>query len=322
MQTAPTGVTMAAIVNYLMMHHFQSDKINSRRRGSMLSMTILCVGLVLFVCIVGFAFYMLLSEQQREQTAADNVALSIAKTMNEGDKIGELNNLVELNRELVYTSRLVSDATMSRDLYFCSPLAQQLLDEARSSNSDIDKARQDQIAQLRKTIRYTVDNYNLHTRSGAALMLPWWQSYDPQVVQVTCGYIDGVSSNVLHNDVFPDLNDWDKDHREVYVQKKSNLYLGNINAKLPDQDNDVPFNLCSLPAPVETTIAPARLCNPEVFKPTGDIFADSKYPSTKILQIPCAVQVKAVMEVNGASNRGKVLVGSVAAANGAIPMPQ
>ncbi|HEY9778416.1 MAG TPA: hypothetical protein V6C81_31935 [Planktothrix sp.] len=289
----------------------------------MLSMTVLCVGLLLFACIIGFAFYMLLSEQQRAQTKTDELALDIAKTMNESDKIGELNNLEELNRELVYTSRLVSNATQARDLYFCSPLAQQLLDEARSSSQDIEKARVDQIELTRKSIRYAVDNYNLHTRTGAVLMLPWWQSYDPQISAVSVGYIDGVASNVLHNDVWPDLNDWDKERnaRQVYVQKKSNLYLGNINAKLPDQDNDVPFNFASLPAPVDTTIAPPRLANPEVFKPTGDIFADGKYPSTKILQIPSAVKVTAVMEVNGASHRENVQVSSVAAANGAIPMP-
>jgi hypothetical protein len=288
----------------------------------MLSMTVLCVVILLFICVVAFSFYLLVTQQERQQTVADNIALSLAKTINEGDRIGQMNNLVTLNRELVYNSRQISAATMSSDLYFCSPLAQQLLNEARSSADDVDKERQQQIEVAKAALHYQIDNYNVNTKNQPQLHLPWWQSYDPQILQVNLGSIAGVTSNVVHNDVFQPLTDYDLIDRK-YVQKSSHLYFGNICAKLPEPDSDLNFKLTSLPAPVETTVAPARLANGQVFSSAGTVFANGKFvPETKFDQIPSAVQVLATMKVASNNNKGELLVSSVAACNGALhPIP-
>ncbi len=286
----------------------------------MLSMTILCVSLLLLFCIVGFAFYMLLTEQQRGQGVTDRVALSIAKAINEGDRIGELGNLIALNRELVYTSRNVANYTCNnRDMVFATPLASLLLDEARSSTTDLDKARLLQIQMIKATIKYQVNNYNVNTKVAAHFLLPWWSSYEPQIYQVTCGTILNTSSNVLHNNFFPDLND--EDTRNRYIQPKSNLYNGTIDARLPAPDSDLSFKLTSLSAPVDQTIAPARLVNPEMFKPMANVYENGKYVDTPMPQIPTAIQVFAKMKVASNSNKQDMIVGSVAACNGAVPLP-
>jgi len=264
---------------------------------------------------------MLLTEQQRGQSVVDNLSLSVAKEMNDSDRIGQLNNLIAMNRELVYWSRYVSDASCnSRDLYFCQPLTQQLLDESRSSNVDLEKTRVQQIDMQRQTMRFQVNNYNVKTSNAAHFYLPWWHSFEPQIVQITPGYIANTATNVVHNNFFVALNDWDE--RERYIQPKSNLYMANINARLMSPDNDVDFKLAALPAPVEQTTSPARLVNVEVFKPFANLLdKEGKLLPNPIAQIPSAVQVSATMKVATDANKGQVRISSAAACSGAGQLP-
>lgn len=299
----------------------RTRQFRNRDSGNMLMMTVMCVTFLLFICIVAFGFYMLISEQKRGQATVDNLAMDLAKQMNENDRIGQLNQLIEMNRELVYASRYVSDNTQRGNLYFCSTLAAQLLDEARSSNTDLEKARIQQIDMSKKAARFWIDKYNLNTKSSAEMRLPWWESYQPQISEVTFGYIANTASNVPHNsNVFLLLDDWDTQNR--YVQTKSNLYFGNIDAKLPDADNDLSFKFCSIPAPVDKTVAPTRMVNSEVFARSGLIYQDGKTLNYPPGQIPTAVQVVAKMDVTSTHNRESVRIGSAAACNGAIPPPE
>lgn len=286
----------------------------------MLTMTVLCVCILLGTCIVGFAFYMLLTEQQRGQSVTDRVSLQLSKDMNDVDRIGQLNNLLGLNRELVFSSRLVSNATVnSRDLSFCTPLAQQLLDEARASSVDLDRARVQQIETVKNLIKFQTDQYNVNTRSAAHFHLPWWQSYEPQIYEVSIGSIANTTSNVIHNNFFQDLND--NDDQQRFVHPKSGLYLGNINAKLPAPDNDLDFYMASLPAPVEDTVAPARVVNPEVFQKSVDVIKDGKFANFPVHQIPSAIYVAAKMKVASDANKDEVKIASVSACSGASPVP-
>lgn len=285
----------------------------------MLTMTLLCVGLLLAVCMIGFAFYLLLSEQKRGQTEADKLALEISKSMNENDRIGQINNLVVRNRELVYASRLTANTTVNSNLSFCAPLAQQLLDEASSGSVEIDKERKTQITLQQKRIKDIVERYNMHTQNVATFSLPWWKTYGLQVFQVNGGSLRDVQSNVEHTEIYDDLNI--EDRRAKYVQPGSNLYMGNINAKLPTPDNNLDFKITSLPAPVEKLIAPARLANPEIFH-FGNLFFDNgKAVVQSFDQIPTAVQVVGRMDVQMREGNQRVQIGSTALTNGAQPIP-
>ncbi|RTL44925.1 MAG: hypothetical protein EKK48_06645 [Candidatus Melainabacteria bacterium] len=290
-----------------------------RQSGNMLTMTLLCVGLLLAVCMIGFAFYLLLSEQKRGQTEADKLALEISKSMNENDRIGQINNLVVRNRELVYASRLTANTTVNSNLSFCAPLAQQLLDEASSGSVEIDKERKTQITLQQKRIKDIVERYNMHTQNVATFSLPWWKTYGLQVFQVNGGSLRDVQSNVEHTEIYDDLNI--EDRRAKYVQPGSNLYMGNINAKLPTPDNNLDFKITSLPAPVEKLIAPARLANPEIFH-FGNLFFDNgKAVVQSFDQIPTAVQVVGRMDVQMREGNQRVQIGSTALTNGAQPIP-
>ncbi|MBS2001068.1 MAG: hypothetical protein U0103_09850 [Candidatus Obscuribacterales bacterium] len=291
-----------------------------RQSGNMLTMTLLCVGLLLAVCMIGFAFYLLLSEQKRGQTEADKLALEISKSMNENDRIGQINNLVVRNRELVYASRLTANTTVNSNLSFCAPLAQQLLDEASSGSVEIDKERKTQITLQQKRIKDIVERYNMHTQNVATFSLPWWKTYGLQVFQVNGGSLRDVQSNVEHTEIYDDLNI--EDRRAKYVQPGSNLYMGNINAKLPTPDNNLDFKITSLPAPVEKLIAPARLANPEIFH-FGNLFFDNgKAVVQSFDQIPTAVQVVGRMDVQMREGNQRVQIGSTALTNGAQPIPE
>ena len=285
----------------------------------MLTMTLLCIALLLAVCMIGFAFYLLLSEQKRGQTEADKLALAITKCMNEGDRIGEINNLVVRNRELVYASRLTANTTNNSYLSFCSPLAQQLLDEASSGSVAIDKERKTQITLQQNAIRDIIERYNMHTQNSTTFTLPWWKSYALQVFQVNGGSLRDVQSNVEHTEIYDELND--EDRRAKYIQPGSNLYMGNINAKLPPPDNNLDFKITSLPAPVETLIAPARLANPEVFRYGNLFFQNGKATKQSFDQIPTAVQVVGKMDVEMREGNQTVQLGSTAQTNGALPIP-
>jgi hypothetical protein len=303
----------------LKIHRRRNARSQRRQSGNMLSMTLLCVGLLLLVCMIGFAFYLLISEQKRGQTEADKMALQIAKCMNENDCIGQINNLVVRNRELVYASRLTANTTINSNLSFCSPLAQQLLDEASSGSVAIDKERKNQITIQQKKIKDIVERYNMHTQNVTTFNLPWWKTYGLQVFQVNGGSLRDVQSNVEHTEIYDDLN-FD-DRRANYFQPGSNLYMGNINARLPAPDNILDFKITSLPAPVEKLIAPSRLANPEVFHFGNLFFEDGKSVVQSFDQIPTAVQVVGRMDVEMREGNQRVQIGSTALTNGAQPIP-
>jgi len=295
-------------------------KAGRSKRGNMIAITVLCIALVLFACIVLFGFYMLLTEQQRSQGVMDQVALGLAKKMNDGDRIGGLNNLLTLNRELVAGSRQVEMTTSTyQDLNFAEPLALQLLNEARSSADNLEKYRQQQIKETKQNIRFEVDRYNLNRQNLAHFNLPWWQSFEPQIHAAFVGNVDDTESNVQHNDFYRPLNDFDDYQR--FVQAKSNLFHGNINAKLPSSDGDLDYNLAALAAPVENTVAPGRILNGEAFKESGPVIIADKTVEAKIKQVPTAVEVLATMQVSSGDNKSQMKIASIAACPGAQPLP-
>ena len=287
--------------------------------GSMLTMTILCIGIMLASCIIGFAFYLLLTEQKRGQNEADQIALQLVNMMNRDDRIGQMNNLIARNRELVYASRSMANWCDNSYMYFCSPLAYQLLDEAAASNIEIERERKNQIVMMQNNVRDYVDQYNLHVNPNARFSLPWWQAYALQITDVDAGSVEGVQSNVVHDEIYEDLNDLDR--RAAYVQLKSNLYKGDINAKLPNPDQSLDFKLCSIAAPVEKTVAPARLVNPDSFKYANYIFQNGEFRKETFVQIPSAVRVLGRMMISMRGDKQAVTIGSTALTTGAGPPP-
>lgn len=286
----------------------------------MLTMTTMVIGLVLLACLIGFGFYLLLAQQKKGQHEADNLTLSVAESLNKDDKIGQMNNVVARCRELVFVSRQNANAASEERNQILAPLANQLLDESRSSAQFVEAERKNEIAYITKKARESVERYNLNTHTESTFTLPWFKTYDPHVQDVYLGYIDKVQSNVTNTDVIPELREHDE--KQKYFEKGSQLYRGNIDAKLPSPDSDLIFKLSSLPADVEKSVSPPRLTNPEVFVKLAPLFLDSKYTDQrKADQIPSAVEIFADMDVSMKTGNQQVRIGSTATTNGGQPLP-
>jgi hypothetical protein len=285
----------------------------------MLSMVALLLGLICFGCLVSFGFYMLLAQQKSGQSGTDQYALTTANTMNAGDRIGQMNNVIERCRELVYISRVNNEKAQIPLNALYKALSAQLLDEARENAKLVEEERKNQIRLCVKNLQTTVIATKKVAPTGKRLSLPWFESAYPQIEEVRVGYIKGVQSNVENLLVIPDLREFDLEKK--YIQKGSNLYLGNINAKLPGPDDDLDFKLSSLPADVKKTISPSRLTATDVFVPTGTIFAEDKPLPTKLDQLPAAIQLQEQMDVSNRTAESNLKLTSTATASGASPCP-
>ncbi len=141
-------------------------------------------------------------------------------------------------------------------------------------------------------------------------------STDSTVIKaVDAGYIDGVMSNLISPNGLPDLQEYDL--QEKYINKK-NVYLPNINAKLPSPDDDLNFPFCSLASPTQNTIAPARLTSNTVFRKLMTAGPEAGNDFTKCKQLPSAIQIITSTKVSsGEQLQGPMGVTISAAAPGA-----
>jgi hypothetical protein len=302
--------------------HFSTGRtrIGTRRKtGNMLTMTALCFGIAVFFCMVAFAFYMVMAQQKKGQTSADEIAISMAKPMNERDYIGQMNNVVERSRELVYISRVNDDKAQQPMNQLYKDLSAQLLNESRDNVRLVEDERKNLIKVTLKNLQEAILLRNKKAPTGKRLQLAWFETYFPEVTTVRVGCIKGVECNVENLQVIPDLKEYDIDHK--YIQKGSNLYFGNINAKLPEPDNDLNFKLSALPAAVSGTVAPIRLTTQDVFVPSVTVFADQKLQMVQPDQLPGAVQIIETMDVAARETKETVRLTATATAVGALKPP-
>ncbi len=282
-------------------------------------MVALVGGILLLACIIGFAAYMLLAQQKRGQSDTDEVALNAAKLLNGDDRIGQMNNVVERCRELVYVSRVNKDKAEALNTQLYQPLARQLLEESRANAALVEAERLNQISLTTKNVQNYVNKHNQNTKTGSRLSLPWIQTQFPEIAEVDFGSIKGTQCNVQNLQVIPALRDFDLSQH--YIQGGSNLYVGNINAKLPAPDTDLNFYLSSLPADVSGSVSPVRLANPEVFDLGAVIMRQQKQTMEKPVHLPGAVQLVQTMNVSGGNNSGTVRLSSTGTADGGMPPP-
>jgi hypothetical protein len=298
--------------------------INNQKRqeeGSTLVMT-LCVGaLLVFICVIAFSFYMLLSENKRSKGRAEQMAVDMAKILNEEDRVGQLNNTMIRSRELVYLSRQCEGDLAQKNLDNWEPLARLLVEEARSGAELVEAERKNQIEVTKKAVRYFADYKNVHTVDKPVFNMPFFKTWDAEIAQIDLGYVANTQSNVLNTEVYPALREYDESHK--YFQKGSNLYMGNINAKLPEPDNDLDFKLAGLAAPVGNTIAPARLISQRSFKQVATVFKNVKPVDAKIDTLPTALRDTELVWITAASqDEEQMQVAATAATSGALPPPE
>lgn len=258
------------------------DKIERRSRrlyknsrsesGNILVITCIAFALVAVSLMMAYSFAGLFFVNNRLQASADEIALAGAKKLNDRDRIGQMNNMVARCRQLVFSSRRDYENTKSvfPDL---EDFAEPLLTEAQDSSYELDRERQ-RIATLAQAEAKTAMQQKFNEiRPTFAMTLPWLKVGVPQITENNCGKIKDVESNVEELKAFKDLINNDESKAYVHIpntpapnplSKGLTLYKADVQdgLKLPGPDDNLPFKLSSLPAPVERIIAPARVVLP------------------------------------------------------------
>ncbi len=97
-------------------------------------MVVLTMGLIVAVGLLGITFNTFLFQCTRSQYEVDALGVTLASSMNAGDRIGQMNELLESSRELIHLSdRQVVDCH-AKDLEILAPLCQQFAVEAHQGH--------------------------------------------------------------------------------------------------------------------------------------------------------------------------------------------
>jgi hypothetical protein len=265
-----------------------------KSKGNMIFLVSLVIGIILIVALLGIGFNYLLFMRAQSQYKADSLALSLATSLNMNDRIGEINQLQEASRELIFVSRQHSSEGYQQKNAELSSLCDRLLDDARSGHILVEGERQNQILATTIEIQNSVLEYNRERKKDSIFSCMGLKIFAPEILRVDIGRIAKVNSNVRVLDGLPELTAIDRFN--LYFDKTSKLYRSDINAKLPESDSDLDFNFSSLPPAIGLVGSAARNTNEHVFVRYATIFADGKNTRELPKQIPSALQVYFAMD--------------------------
>lgn len=267
-------------------------------------MTVLALALI--ICSSFGSLYFV---HNRLQTTADELALEGARKLNEQDRIGQMNNMIARSRQLVFDAGKSEEETQE-SLNHLSYLSGRLHQEAREGAELLEAERQKLETVSRNEAVAAIGARFNQIKEGHALVLPWLQVSVPVTPTINFGCTKKVKSNVEVLEGIDELKEADSAHSYLSTDG-SKLYKDNIDAKLPESDSDLHFYISSLPAPVDTRIAPARA-----------ILARS-YKEASNLQLKSTVKVELLLDVNttlGAEAGSSMKAIGTAVATGGQPM--
>ena len=223
-------------------------------KGNMLILSGVFLALLAVLVLVACSFGGLFFVFNRIQTTTDELALTGARKLNEQDRIGQMNNMIARCRQLVY------DAHKSHTYAYehaeqLNQLAEQLHDEAREGAILLEAERQKlRTVAVNEAKAEIAERYN-ELKEGHSLVLPWLKVAIPTTPVVEFGFAKDMRSNVAELKGIDELET--EDVTQHIVQTDSKLYKENIDAKI-STDSELHFWISSLPAPVQSTVAPAR----------------------------------------------------------------
>lgn len=272
---------------------------NRAQSGSMMGMVALIGAILLAVCMCGFIISILFTSQHRTEAQADDLVLNMSVQINRHNWVGQMNNLVESARELVFTSRSVDDEVLQEYPRLRS-LAARLLEESRQSAEFVDKQRNQLGRELCKSAQQQASEFNERRPAPPLFNLPWLRTEALEVRGVELGSIRNVQSNAHLPDAIPDLRDYDL--RKRLANQESNLYVASDRVSLPSPDDDLTFSLCSLPSAVEGSVPSPRLTAVDAFEPISTVYEDGKNVDSNLKRLPSSVRLTASMSVRGTSD--------------------
>jgi hypothetical protein len=266
--------------------------------------------LAAFVLAIGLIFLIDMSSiyinHQSLSDRTDRLTLEAASALNEGDRAGRLNHLIIQCRDMISRNRKAYALTEVQPFVHFRPLCWQLLDQSRHGAALLEQERQRLVSTRLMEIK---------TRLHGYYQPPSVTTAKPQVVvdEIDVGTVKGFSSGVPSALVEPDLKE--NDIKERYIDKKTGLYAGEINARMPGEDSDLTFKLCALPKLDKES----SLQRGADYKQYGVLVNDGKEQAISCDQMPASVVLKASGSFKGMIFQQNYHVGTSAMANTAGP---
>lgn len=290
-----------------------------RQRGKMLVLVALVTVMISFVFVVGLVLMTLFSQHNRAQYNVDALVLSMARILNSDDRVGQVNQALARNRELVYTTRQDYIGCEEQGLGHLSPLFEQLMDEAYAGHELIETERRNEIELVSSELLKATRDYNEHRNGGNISIFPWLKTFEPEVTRVDVGCIKNVQSNVQESTAVEDLADYDREQN--FVQPQSNLLRANLNLKLPVPDESLEYKLSALPALVKNSCAPPRVAGLTAFEQYPIVIRDPQNARRPNDRMPHAVKIYTSMDVALDGDKldpHQITINSVGVAGGAV----
>lgn len=263
-------------------------KSNSSRRmrhsrGSVLVLAMVVIGLLAVSLLIGYSYGGLFFEHNRLQASANEMALAAARKLNDKDRIGQMNNMIARNRQLVFSGRQQLDECKEKVPGLAS-LAEELLDESRDSAKTLEAQRKQLSIVAKKEAKQAMEKKFEEINKTYAMYLPWMKVEEPLLAGWQCGRVVNTESNVEVLKNISELESYDLE-QSYATTAGMKLYKHDIDAKLPSADSDLSFKIAALSAPVMKTVAPAR------------IILNANYDSVVGDNLPSACRVKVWLPV-------------------------
>jgi len=280
-------------------------KTRRLKQGSVLVLSMVIVSILAIALLIGYSYGGLFFEHNRLQASANEMALAAARKLNDKDRIGQMNNMIARNRQLVFHDRQQYQDCLDNNPGLAS-LAQELLDESRNSAKKLEGQRV-QLSMVAKSEAHQamINKYN-EINQTYAMYLPWLQVQTPELGGWQCGRVINTESNVEALKNIPELELHDQTQNYLSTTGLK-LYKHDIDAKLPGTDGDLVYKIGALSAPVAKTVAPAR------------IILNANYGAVAGDNLPSACRVKLFLPVGtglGPQTTSKLTVIGAASATG------
>jgi hypothetical protein len=279
------------------------------QKGNMLVLGCFALTFSALLIVIGYSFAGMVFVQNHLKNSAEEIALSGAIKLNELDNVGQMDNMLARNRQLVYAQQVNNDTAQASGTQYVQNLASDLLDESKQSAS-IMEAERVKLKPIVESDAASAMNDKFEEVANTYMMnLPWLKIERPVMTLTSLGKISGVQSSVVEFPVQTDLVSNDRSQKLVQINKDGlNIYLESTNHKLPAPNDGLPYKLSSLPAPVNNQVSPARVVpDQDLAQVQGDYF-------TSATEVQLSLTVHAGL---GPSSAVKVVANGVAIAAGA-----
>lgn len=286
----------------------------------MLFVVTIVIGGIILTVLLGVGLMLVFSSSSKGKNTADELSISAAKTLNSEDRQGRINILTERSRELVFSSRKTYQI-LTQKYRHLEPLGREWMEQARHGAELVDAERNAIEAAIQTDLTACLNAEEKRLSEKNALNLGGFKAQTPRMMACEVGILKDSDSNVFAPNEYEELKTLDLSNN--LINKQSNLYRSNINAKLPAPDDDLKFKFSSLPAPIKGTIPGARLITDDKFHE----FVKVDVPTKNVKfqgSIPSAIRMKIGTQLNasGAGDlSGNVASSSVALTDGGTPAP-